>query len=130
MNVYPCRRHHEKVLSPFWFPGNRAVEMSLLRKFKSLPQCGHKPPASQVELIHNIGVNGHKKHVYKVRPYQEVPQGPHISREGYLYWAMARKCDKLIAEIRANPPGLKGWLNGGIDRERMLKLKEEIEGRI
>lgn len=104
--------------------------MSLLRKFRSLPQCAHKPPASQVELMRNIGVNGRKKHTYEVRPYQELPRKAHSNREGYLYWALARRCDKLIAEIRANPPGLTGWLNGGIDRERMLKIKEEIEGGV
>jgi len=80
-----------------------------------------------VELIQHIGENGHKKHVYKTLPYREVSQKPHSNRDGYLYWALARKCDDLIAEIRANPPGLIGWLNGGIDRERMLKLKEQLE---
>lgn len=48
-------------------------------------------------------------------------------KEGYLYWEIARRCDRIIAEIQANPPGLTGWLNGGIDRERMLKLKAELE---
>ena len=101
--------------------------MSLLRKFPSCPQNAHKPPASQVELVRNIGVNGRKKNVYKMLPYQELPRKTHSIRDGYLYWAMARKCDNVIAEIRANPPGLKGWLNGEIDLDRMLKLKEEIE---
>jgi len=37
------------------------------------------------------------------------------------------KCDKYEREFKANPPHVKGHLKGGIDTERMLRLKAQIE---
>jgi hypothetical protein len=52
-------------------------------------------------------------------------------RNGTIYSAeeleIHRKCDAYIKKFQANPPGVKGWLKGGVDKARMLKLKEQIE---
>ena len=39
-----------------------------------------------------------------------------------------RKCDEYLYWFSQHPPRLTGWLKGGIDLERMLRLKAEIEG--
>lgn len=40
---------------------------------------------------------------------------------------IGRKCDKFEKYIKKNPPNVLGHLLGGIDADRMTKLKEEIE---
>ena len=52
------------------------------------------------------------------------------------YWYLRKEereimmaCDKILAELEGKPLRVTGWLKGGIDVERMLKLKEEIEER-
>lgn len=43
---------------------------------------------------------------------------------------IAVKATKLTIKIRARAmKNLRGWLLGGIDVERMLRIKQEIEGR-
>jgi hypothetical protein len=46
----------------------------------------------------------------------------------YFYTIVSGKCDKIIREMRENPPGLRGWLKGGVDSDRMKMVKEELEG--
>jgi len=44
-----------------------------------------------------------------------------------LYEELSRACDRVLAQIKANPTGVTGHLLGGIDRERMEKVAREWE---
>lgn len=45
---------------------------------------------------------------------------------------MARACDRVIQEIKANPPHLICWLKGRVNLSRANKIREEMEekGRV
>lgn len=55
-----------------------------------------------------------------------------IEQPNYYYLGgqqrkMQRACDRILKQMRKNPPNMKGWLKGGIDVQRMKQLKWEIE---
>ena len=37
------------------------------------------------------------------------------------------RCNRVIREVKAKRPGLRGWLAGGVQTERMLEVKRQIE---
>ena len=43
---------------------------------------------------------------------------------------IAKGANEYLQWIKEHPPRLLGWLLGGVDKERMIKIKEEIERRI
>jgi hypothetical protein len=50
------------------------------------------------------------------------------------YWIrwekeMGKEVAKYIISLRKSPPRLLGHLKGGVDTERMMRIKEEIEAR-
>lgn len=40
------------------------------------------------------------------------------------------RCNRVIREVRAKNPGLRGWLAGGVNSEKMLEIKRQIEERM
>ncbi len=41
---------------------------------------------------------------------------------------ICRSCDKIIQELQGKPIHMLGWLRGGVDTERMVRLKAQYEG--
>lgn len=49
---------------------------------------------------------------------------------GGIQKQIALRCEALIKEVNDRNPGVTGWLLGGIDVERMERVKKEIEEEI
>ncbi len=83
----------------------------------------------RIPLKHPYYIN--KDLVRYRRPQDWAKQG---GVRAYSAWPpdereICRKCDAYIAEMREHPPRVLGWLSRGIDKDRMLKVKREIERR-
>ena len=37
------------------------------------------------------------------------------------------RCNQVIREVKAKAPGLRGWLSRGVNAEKMLEVKRQIE---
>ncbi len=55
------------------------------------------------------------------------PKNPKYRYLGNIQRKIQIACDKIIEEMRENPPNMLGWLRGGINVKRMNHLKKEIE---
>ena len=63
----------------------------------------------------------------ELKSLEICPEPPFLKNELSSIKEILVKCKKYEAWFKKHPPRLLGHLKGGINLERMLKLKEEIE---